>query len=107
MSEPCKACEHRRARGFEGQCPACAADRARAEIAAEREGERPASTPAALALVYFAAVDSLRVLEQRQPRSHEGSQRWRAEMTIARQNLRRAENNLRGAVGAPLLPDHP
>lgn len=35
--EACKACEARTAAGFEGQCPACAGERARDEMAAERE----------------------------------------------------------------------
>jgi hypothetical protein len=32
----CKACRHRTSKGLEGQCPACAHDRVRAELAAER-----------------------------------------------------------------------
>ena len=51
----CKACETRRSKGFDGQCPACARERVQAEMAAERalkEAEErhqkpitPASTP--------------------------------------------------------------
>lgn len=62
--------------------------------------------PADLALVYFAAADSLRVLEaRREPRDKTARRDLYREIAIARANARRAENNLRGAVGAPLLPE--
>lgn len=50
----CKACAHRRAAGFEGQCPACAAERARREMEIARTG---ATTHAWRAAKVLAAGD--------------------------------------------------